>query len=64
VTAVLAVEPPETLKQAKADLLDNLAVMDLGQEGRDPIYGRGLLLAPLECMPPEETPETIASAAE
>ena len=64
VTAVLAVEPPETLKQAKADLLDNLAVMDLGQEGRDPIYGRGLLLAPLECTPPEETPETIASAAE
>ena len=64
VTAVLAVEPPETLKQGKADLLDNLAVMDLGQEGRDPIYGRGLLLAPSECTPPEEAPETVASAAE
>ena len=65
VTAVLAVEPPEGLKQGKADLLDNLAVMDLGQEGRDPIYGRGLLLAPTECTPPEETPETtVASAAE
>jgi subtilisin family serine protease len=65
VTAVLAVEPPESLKQGKADLLDNLAVMDLGQEGRDPIYGRGLLLAPSECTPPEETPETaVASAAE
>ncbi len=65
VTAVLAVEPPEALKQGKADLLDNLAVMDLGPEGRDPIYGRGLLLAPSECTPPEETPETtVASAAE
>ncbi len=62
VTAVLAVEPPETLKQSKAGLLDDLAVMDLGQEGRDPIYGRGLLLAPSECTPPEIT-ETIASAA-
>ncbi len=68
VTAVLAVEPPESFKQGKADLLDNLAVMDLGQEGRDPIYGRGLLLAPSECTPPEETPEeateTVASASE
>jgi subtilisin family serine protease len=65
VTAVLAVEPPEALQEGKADLLDNLAVMDLGQEGRDPIYGRGLLLAPSECTPPEEVPETaVASAAE
>ncbi len=62
VTAVLAVEPPETLKQKKADLLDDLAVMDLGPEGRDPIYGRGLLLAPSECTPPETT-ETVASAS-
>ena len=67
VTAVLAVEPPDALKQEKADLLDNLAVLILGQEGRDAIYGRGLLLAPSECTPPEpeEIPETtVASAAE
>ena len=66
VTAVLAVEPPEALKQGKGDLLDNLAVMDLGQEGRDPVYGRGLLLAPSECTPPEEemSETTVASAAE
>jgi len=65
VTAVLAVEPPEALRQGKADLLDNLAMMDLGPEGRDAIYGRGLLLAPSECTPPEETSETtVASAAE
>jgi subtilisin family serine protease len=65
VTAVLAVEPPEALQEGKADLLDNLAVMDLGKEGRDPVYGRGLLLAPSECTPPEDVPETaVASAAE
>ncbi len=69
VTAMLAVAPPESLKQGKVDLLDNLAVMDLGDEGRDPIYGRGLLLAPAECTLPEETPEAppepavVASAA-
>jgi hypothetical protein len=61
---MLAVEPPELLREGKADLLENLAVMDLGQEGRDSIYGRGLLLAPSECTPPEETHENIASAAE
>jgi subtilisin family serine protease len=64
VTAMLAVQPPEMLREGKADLLENLAVMDLGPEGRDPIYGRGLLLAPSECTPPEETHDNIASAAE
>ncbi len=58
-TAVLAVEPREILQQNKADLLDNLAFMDLGEQGRDQIYGRGLLLAPQSCTPPEDT---IASA--
>ena len=55
VTAILAVEPRETLQQDKADLLDGLPVIDLGQHGRDPVYGRGLLLAPSECTPPWET---------
>jgi hypothetical protein len=61
VTAVLAVEPPEALQQEKAALLDSLDVMDLGQQGRDPIYGRGLLLAPGTCTPPPS--ETLASAS-
>ena len=66
VTAVLAVEPSEMLAEGKAGLLENLAVMDLGQEGRDPIYGRGLLLAPSECTPPsdEVSETTVASAAD
>ena len=55
VTAILAVEPRSRLKQDKADLLDGLPVIDLGQQGRDPVYGRGLLVAPSECTPPWET---------
>ena len=55
VTAILAVEPRETLQQDKANLLDGLPVIDLGQQGRDPVYGRGLLVAPSECTPPWET---------
>lgn len=55
VTAILAVEPRETLQKAKADLLDGLPVIRLGQEVRDPVYGRGLLTAPSECMAPWET---------
>ena len=55
VTAILAVEPRKTLQQDKADLLDSLPVIDLGQQGRDPVYGRGLLVAPSECTPPWET---------
>lgn len=63
VTAVMAVESPDTLKQEKADLLDGLPVIDLGGEGRDPVYGRGLLLAPSECTAPP-APDAVASAAE
>ena len=58
VTAILAVEPREKLRQDKAGLLDGLPVIDLGREGRDPVYGRGLLMAPSECT----SWETTASA--
>jgi hypothetical protein len=55
VTAILAVEPREALQQEKADLLGSLHMVDLGDEGRDPVYGRGLLVAPSKCAPPWET---------
>ncbi len=55
VTAILAVEPREKLLQDKAALLDGLPVTDLGEKGRDPVYGRGLLVAPSSCAPPWET---------
>lgn len=50
VTAMLA-----TLYNERADarnkdeLLNQLKVIDLGPPGRDPIYGRGLMLAPTSC---------------
>jgi subtilisin family serine protease len=59
VTAVLAVEPRDAPAQDKAALLDSLSVRDLGDEGRDEIYGRGLLLAPTSCKPPSNV---VASA--
>jgi hypothetical protein len=55
VTAILAVEPRESLQQDKATLLDGLRTVDLGDQGRDPVYGRGLLMAPSKCAPPWET---------
>jgi len=33
----------------KQELLDRLAVIDLGPTGHDPIYGRGLMVAPTTC---------------
>lgn len=73
VTGILATiykDAAET--QRKDQLLDRLAVMDLGPPGRDPIYGRGLMLAPASCevasrpvargVPKEENVQTSASA--
>ncbi|MGO9459134.1 MAG: S8 family serine peptidase [Rhodomicrobium sp.] len=44
----------------KNDLLGSVPVIDLGPPGRDPVYGRGLLVAPSYCAPPSDT---VASAA-
>lgn len=55
VTAILAVEPREMLRQEKAALLESLPVIDLGRQRRDPVYGRGLLVAPSQCAPSWET---------
>lgn len=35
--------------QNKEELLNRLSMVDLGPPGRDPIYGRGLMLAPTSC---------------
>jgi hypothetical protein len=59
VTGILAVLPREDFKLGKDPLLEGLPVVDLGATGRDPVYGRGLLLAPPACIPPVDT---IASA--
>jgi Subtilase family len=54
VTGAIAVMPREALTGKKDDLLDSMPVIDLGDPGRDPIYGRGLLTAPSTCSPPAE----------
>jgi subtilisin family serine protease len=50
VTGVLAVYPPDVLREPKESLLERVNVTDLGATGRDPIYGRGLLRAPATCQ--------------
>ncbi|HZV20499.1 MAG TPA: S8 family serine peptidase, partial [Hyphomicrobiales bacterium] len=59
-TAVMSILPDDRLGLPKDELLDSLTFIDLGESGRDPVYGRGLLLAPETCSTPRET---VASAA-
>ena len=54
VTGTLAVMPRELLTGNKDNLLGSMQVLDLGAPGRDPVYGRGLLLAPAFCPGPVE----------
>jgi hypothetical protein len=49
VTAMLATIYDQAKEYQKQDLLDQLTVIDLGPRGRDPIYGRGLMVAPASC---------------
>ncbi len=61
VTGILALLPRESLKGNKNEILDSAPVVDLGEPGRDTVYGRGLLVAPSFCTPPSEN---MASAAD
>jgi hypothetical protein len=54
VTGIIAVMPRESLTGKKDELLDSMPVVDLGAPGRDPVYGRGLLVAPSFCTPPTD----------
>jgi subtilisin family serine protease len=49
VTASVATIYRDTTHIDKKEMLDQLAVIDLGPSGRDPIYGRGLMMAPAGC---------------
>jgi hypothetical protein len=60
VTSVMAVLPKDKLGAPKDEILNALTYADLGEHGRDPVYGRGPLLARAACTPPNET---VASAA-
>jgi hypothetical protein len=59
VTGIIAVMPRESLTGKKDELLDGMPVIDLGAPGRDPVYGRGMLVAPSFCTPPSDA---LASA--
>ena len=49
-TAVLALQRSTTISEPEEQLLDNLKTIPLGTGERNPIYGRGLLQAPSECV--------------
>jgi Subtilase family len=56
VTAILAAAyRGDGRAQRKDEMLNALAIVDLGPAGRDPIYGRGLALAPAACGASDRT---------
>lgn len=56
VTAIIATVANQAVARDKNTLLASLDYKDLGEPGRDPIYGRGLILAPRRCSPSESAP--------
>ncbi len=52
VTAVVASVLTQSKVRTKEALLSQLEVKDLGTAGRDPVYGRGLVMAPANCNAP------------
>ena len=48
-TAVLALQAEEAFSSPKKDLLAHVRTVSLGKPGWNPIYGRGLLQAPVAC---------------
>jgi subtilisin family serine protease len=58
VTAVLATTYKGLAIKNKAEFFKRATVQDLGEPGRDPIYGRGLLMAPASCSPEIPAPPT------
>lgn len=53
VTAMLATVYNSAEQKQKEEFINRLSIMDLGTPGRDPVYGRGLALAPTKCGMPD-----------
>jgi subtilisin family serine protease len=51
VTAVVASTYKSLQKKTKSEVLERLETIDIGEPGRDPVYGRGLVQAPQSCSP-------------
>jgi hypothetical protein len=49
VTAVVAAVYGDMAKKTKEEFWKRVSIVDLGEPGPDPVYGRGLLLAPASC---------------
>jgi subtilisin family serine protease len=62
VTAIVAALANQGLTTKEA-ILDRLDVKDLGPPGRDPIFGRGLVLAPSSCNPAPVRPPVVVTTA-
>ena len=54
VTAIFAAAHGRVQDRSKEGFLKALSIRDLGQSGRDPVYGRGLVLAPVACAQGDE----------
>lgn len=65
VTAALAVERLRMADKPVQATIDRLlaCAQDLGEAGRDPVYGAGLLTAPGQCTADDAAPFTAAGAA-
>jgi subtilisin family serine protease len=63
VTAVLATTYKGLAVKNKAEFFKRATVQDLGEPGRDPMYGRGLLIAPASCNPEVPGPTEAPVAA-
>ncbi|MGL4395441.1 MAG: S8 family serine peptidase [Hyphomicrobium sp.] len=63
VTAAIAAIYPRLARKSPNDALRMIKVKDLGTPGIDPVYGRGLVLAPEPCQPATVATTTSASAA-
>lgn len=62
-TAVAAAIFPSLAVKSKAELLRHMTFVDLGPPGPDPIYGRGLVIAPYDCAPGQDAPAGTAAAS-
>jgi Subtilase family len=59
VTAILAAIHGDVRERTKEAFVRSLTFRDLGQTGRDRIYGRGLVLAPVSCGPGQRSGKWI-----
>ena len=59
-TAVLAIQHGYISHRPKDELLNHIRTLELGRQGRNPTYGRGLVQAPEKCPDPLPRSSSIA----